>query len=119
MRWPAPTERPWALHGKRKRHFSEFSSEAARGDGGECRQQRQHQQTESRHDQEGRRAKPAHRESGNADKGLPQTLSVFFFFWGRVWRPVAPVAGPSTPVCWRGLAEPTPEEQGRTAGGRR
>src|ERR1035437_4745008 len=34
MRWPAPTERPWALHGKRKRHFSEFSSEAARSDGG-------------------------------------------------------------------------------------
>src|ERR1035437_2811534 len=31
MRWPAPTERPWALHGKRKRHFSEFSSGAARG----------------------------------------------------------------------------------------
>src|ERR1035437_396583 len=26
---------------------------------------------------------PAHRESGNAGNGLPQTLSVFFFFWGR------------------------------------
>src|ERR1035437_6243181 len=25
----------------------------------------------------------------------------------------------SHPVCWRGLAEPTPEERGRTAGGRR
>src|ERR1035437_4758240 len=25
---------------------------------------------------------PAHRESGNAGNGLPQTLSVFFFFWG-------------------------------------
>jgi hypothetical protein len=45
--------------------------------------QQQHQHTESRHDQEGRRAKPAHRESGNAGNGLPQTLSVFFFFWGR------------------------------------
>src|ERR1035437_349894 len=83
MRWPAPTERPWTLHGKRKRHFSEFSSGAARGDGGECRQQRQHQHTESRHDQEGRRAKPAHRESGNAGNGLLQALSVFFFSWGR------------------------------------
>jgi len=53
------------------------------GDCGEYRQQRQHQHTESRHDQEGRRAKPAHRESGNAGNGLPQALSVFFFFWGR------------------------------------
>ena len=47
MRWQASTQRPWVLHCKRKRHFSEFSSEAARGDGGECRQQRQHH-TESR-----------------------------------------------------------------------
>src|ERR1035437_683754 len=34
MRWQASTQRPLALHGKRKRHFSEFSSEAARSDGG-------------------------------------------------------------------------------------
>src|ERR1017187_8767217 len=45
--------------------------------------QQQHQHTERRHDLEGRRAKLAHRESGNAGNGLPQTLSVFFFFWGR------------------------------------
>src|ERR1017187_4802454 len=58
--------------------------------------QQQHQHTERRHDQEGRRAKSAHRGSINAGNGLSQTLSVFFFFGGRVWRPVAPGAGPSS-----------------------
>src|ERR1035437_1438763 len=42
----ASTQRPWVLHCKRKRHFSEFSSGAARGDCGEYRQQ-QHHHTES------------------------------------------------------------------------
>src|ERR1035437_9196351 len=81
MRWPAPTERPWALHGKRKRHFSEFSSGAARGDCGEYRQQ-QHHHTESRQAADRQRRQRVSTES-----------SVFFFFWGGVRRPVALVAG--------------------------
>ena len=71
IRWPALTERPWALHGKRKRHFSEFSSGAARGaaNAGSSGNTNTRRTGRSR--------------TGNAGNWLPQTLSVFFFFWGR------------------------------------
>src|ERR1035441_7494840 len=48
----------------------------------------------------------------------PDSLWVFLFLGEGCGDPLLLLPA-SHPVCWRGLAEPTPEERGRTAGGRR
>ena len=50
--------------------------------------------------------------------GLCRLFPVLSSLW-RVCRNPLLLLPASHPVCWRGLAEPTPEERGRTAGGRR
>src|ERR1017187_8959795 len=97
IRWPALTERPWALHGKRKRHFSEFSSEAARSDGGGIPAA-----ATPTHGEQARPGGAAGEASTQGERQRRQRAStnsfcVFLFFGGGVWRPVAPVAG--LPPC--------------------
>src|ERR1017187_4444877 len=76
--------------------------------GGECRQQRQHQYTENRQVPDRQRRQLASTDS----------FCVFLFLGEGCGDPLLLLPA-SHPVCWRGLAEPTPEERGRTAGGRR
>src|ERR1035437_4405835 len=118
MRWPAPTERPWALHGKRKRHFSEFSSEAARSDGGGIPAA-----ATPTHGEQARPGGAAGEASTQGERQRRQRASTdsfcVFLFLGEGCGDPLLLLPASHPVCWRGLAEPTPEERGRTAGGRR
>src|ERR1017187_467330 len=110
MRWPAPTERPWALHGKRKRHFSEFSSEAARSDGGGIRAA-----ATPTHGAQARPGGAAGEASTQGERQRRQRASTdsfcVFLFWGEGVETRCSCCRALYPVCWRGLAEPTPEER--------
>src|ERR1035437_2511338 len=70
--------------------------------------QQQHQHTESRQVPDRQRRQRASTDS-----------FCVFLFWGEGVETRCSCCRALYPVCWRGLAEPTPEEGGRTAGGRR
>src|ERR1035437_6178341 len=70
--------------------------------------QQQHQHTESRQVPDRQRRQRASTDS-----------FCVFLFWGEGVETRCSCCRALYPVCWRGLAEPTPEERGRTAGGRR